>query len=262
MRQQRTGMRRDNRGYAAGPRSLMRDSKIGRIIRRDRPSMRRDVVANSQQTSKNQLTTSQLMQQFGWIGPAMAIMGSSQRWACSLNEDNEIIAAQGFPLETQAETPAALVNAAYIACQGSAGKTFASGSLPGTPATFDLALTANTTVAFGARVRISNAPTVLKFGMYEIQFAIGSNVVSYIIVQAVSLPIDVVILSINNNAGKATLVPNPTPTVIIPYSATAGAVGNLNAGSLTATDVVTAETLNMRDIGNIWSAVENGAIII
>jgi hypothetical protein len=238
----------------------MRDARIGNITRRDNGRMRRDVVAGAPTRSNNILTEQQLLAQFGWIGPAMAIMGSSQRWACSLNPDNEVIAAQSYPLETMAQTPAALLNQANIACAGSAGKTLTSGVWA--TAALSLPLTANTTTAFGARVRISNAPTVLKFGMYEIQFAITATVISYILVQVVSLPIDIVILGINNNAGKATIVPNTAPNVIIPYSATPGAIGNMNAGSLNAGDVITAETLNMRDIGNIWGAIEEGAIVI
>lgn len=231
-----------------------------RVIMRDRRKMMRDANPAAANQSGNRLGPAASLRAFGWIGPALSVMGNTARWAYSLNPDNDIVAAPTYPLESMATTPAALLNACAIAVAGASGKTAASGVWA--TAALTLTLTANTTNAFGAFVRISNSTTNFKYGTYEIQFAIGATVISSVWVQVTSLPCEVVILGINNNAGKGTIVGNATPTVIFPYSATAGAIGNLNAGALTTSDVLYAETLNMRDIGNIVNAVGQGAILL
>jgi hypothetical protein len=236
------------------------DVAPNRRLARDGARMRD--AAPGQRNGVNRITPRAQLSQFGWIGPALSQMGNTSRWAVSMNPDNEIVAANGYPLETLATTPTALLNACYIACQGQAGKTYATIAQPGTPAAATLTLTANTANAFGARVRISNAITAYKYATYEIQFATGTTVLSYILVQVVSLPCDIIILGISNNAGKANVIGNTAPAVIFPFSATAGAIGNLNYGSMAAGDVLYAETLNMRDIGNIVDAEQNGAILI
>lgn len=238
----------------------MRDVAPNRRWMRDK--RRRDVTPSTT-ASPNAITPSQAMTQFGWIGPVISAMGDTARWAVSLNPDNMVVSGQGYPLETLATSPGALLNACEIACQGAAGKTATAGVWAA--ATLDLALTANTSNAFGAYIRISNSITSFKFATYELMFATGATVasaISYVWVNVTTLPCEIVILGINNAAGKATIVPNTTPNVVVPYSAVAGAIGNINAGSFAAGDVIYAETLNMRDIGNIVDAVEGGAILL
>jgi len=248
----RAVMRDGRNGALLGPRSIMRDGNF--------PPLRYDRTPMG--PSLNTMGPRIALTQFGWIGAAIGTMGNTSRWACSLNPDNEVIAAQTYPLEGLFTTPAALLNAANIACAGSSGKTIATAQWPAVAAATTLTLTANTSVAFGARVKISNSVTNFKFGTYEIQLATGATVLSYVFVQVTSLPVDIVILAINNNAGKATVVGDSAPAVIFPYSAVAGAIGNSNAGSMVAGDFLYAETLNMRDIGNIYDAVQHGAILL
>jgi len=260
----RVGGRRD--AYSQRGRAIMRDRAEGygrpgpRAVMRDRGRIMRDV--NPRGPSNNVMGPAQILTQFGWIGPAMATMGNTARWACSLNPDNEVIAGPAYPLESMATSPAALVNAAMIACAGQAGKTITTALWPAVAAATTLDLAGNTVTAFGARVKIANSITNFKFASYEIQFAMGATVLSYIIVEVTSLPVDIIILGINNNAGKATVVGAATPAVIFPYSAVPGAVGNINAASMVTGDLLYAETLNMRDIGNLYDAVEQGAILI
>jgi len=244
-------------GYSGKGRTIMRDGV--RPFRGPR-SVMRDVAPRG--PSNNVLGPASALTQFGWIGPAMATLGNSARWAISLNPDNEVIAGPGYPLETQAQTPGAIVNAAVIAVAGASGKTITTSTWPAVPAATTLDLSANTTLAFGARVKISNSTTNFKFGSYELIFATGVTALSYVIVEVTSLPVDVVILAINNNAGKATIVGAVSPAVIFPYSAVPGAIGNINAGALVTGDFLYAETLNMRDIGNIYDALQAGAILI
>jgi hypothetical protein len=121
---------------------------------------------------------------------------------------------------------------------------------------------------FGVRVRISNALTTFKFATYELMLctaATTASAMSYILVQVASLPVDVIILAITNTAGQATIIPNTTPYVVVPFANPAtspGVAGNINWGSFAVGDVVYAETLNMRDIGSIEAAVASGAIVI
>lgn len=251
--------RRNFRRMDAG---IGRNVNNTRMIMRDHRRARRMRDALVAKGSANRISPTESLTQFGWIGPALSVMGNTARWAYSLNPDNDVIAATGYPLETLATSPGSLVNQCEIAVAGDSGKTYSASAWPTTPAAVTLTLTANTARAFGAFVRISNSTTNFKYGTYEIQLATGTTVLSYVLVQVVSLPIELVILAISNNAGKATIIADTAPAIIFPYSVTAGAPGNVNAGSFVSGDVLYAETLNMRDIGNIVDAVDNGAILI
>jgi len=190
-------------------------------------------------------------------------MAGQGRWAYSLNTENDVIDGTAMPLEGMATTPNALVNACEIAVAGASGKNFGSTAWPAVPAAQTITLTTNlTATVFGVLVRISNSTNLFKFGTYEIQLLNGATVIGYVLIQAATLPVEVVILAINNNAGKGIVVPNAVPSVVVPYSAVAGAIGNLNAGSFGTGDVIYAESLNMRDLGNIANAVDNGAILL
>lgn len=210
--------------------------------------------------SPNVLTRTQQQRQFGWLAPVMSAMGTTSRWAMSLNPDNQIVVGNGQPLEGIFTSPNALYNAAALAVQGQSGKTQASSQWAG--ATNTLTLTANTAAAFGAFVRISDTINNFKFGTYEIQLMNGATQLSYITVVVTSLPVEVVILAISNNVGRANVIDDPAPAVQFPYSAVAGAIGNINAGSMNAGNALYAETLNMRDIGNIVGAIGQGAILL
>jgi len=239
----------------------------GREIMRDQGSVRsrsmRDTSPAGRNASHNRITPAQSLRQFGWLAPALSNMAGQGRWAYSLNPDNDVIAGTGMPLEGMSTTPNALVNACEIAVAGASGKNFGSFAWPASPAAGTITLTTNLNATlFGVLVRISNSTNLFKFGTYEIQLENNGVVTGYVLIQAATLPVEVVILSINNNAGKGVVVPNPTPSVVIPYSATPGAIGNLNAGSFGTGDVIYAESLNMRDLGNIANAVDNGAILL
>jgi len=241
--------------------ALQKVNRNPRMIMRDARRMR-DASQASPQTSGNRITPGQALRQFGWIAPALTEMGNSARWAYSLNPDNDVVAAPGYPLESLATSPAALINAASIAVAGSSQKIAASAAWPAVPAAVTLDISAGATnTVFGAFIRLSNSTQVFKYGTYEVQIAIGATVVSYVYIQVASLPCEVVVLTINNNAGKATVIGDNNPQVIFPYSAAPG-VGNLNAGAMNAGDVLYAEGLNMRDIGNIVNATEQGAILL
>lgn len=243
--------------------SLMQPRVRARFARDMNRRVARDITPNV--ASQNTLPPSNPLSSFGWMGTAIGAMGNMANWAYSMNPDNTVIVGGSLPLETLATTPAALLNACYIAAQGQAGKTFIAAAWA--TAELDLALTANSAAVFGARIRVTNSVTTFKFSTYELilspnsTLAGGSNY-SYVLVEAVSLPVDVILLSISNAAGKATIVTNATPYVIVPYSATAGAIGNVNKGALAAGDVIYAESLNMRDIGNILAAAGSGALTI
>jgi hypothetical protein len=237
--------------------AMMRDNRQGRALRRY------DTASIAQTTGQgNSLAPPANLAQFGWMATAISDMGNTQRWAASLNPDNIIVAANTYPLETLYTTPVSLLNACMIACAGAAGKTYAAATWPaqGTATPVPLTLTANTTTAFGAYVRISNALTTFKFASYEIQFGISGTVYSSILVEVTSLPVEIIILSISNAAGKATVIADNAPVVTFPSNATSGNTGNVNYGSLAVGDVLYAETLNMRDIGQLVGAVQAGQI--
>jgi hypothetical protein len=252
--------------------------------------MMRDVMPGI--TTTNQLPPANSLTAFGWMGQALGDMGNGSAWADSLNSDNEIVIPTGFPLESMATSPAALLNACLIACAGNGTKNYGTQAIiagavgqggPGAAGVVGnqgIALQTQACTVFGMRVRISNALTTFKFGSYE--FILGTtapanavaypaaSVLSYIIVQVASLPVDVVMLAITNTAGKGTVVGTSTPYCVIPFTpagtalAAAGAYGSgyINQGSFAVTDAVYAETLNMRDIGNIEAAVGSGALSI
>lgn len=242
-------------------------------------------------TTTNTLPLANSLTAFGWMGQAIGDMGNSAAWADSLNLDNELIIPSGFPLEAMATSPAALLNACLIACAGNGVKNYAAlsvaagtaaiGGPGGTLATNggqSIALQGTATQVFGARVRISNALTSFKFASYEIMLTSAatvtagnttwatSSVLGYVIVQVASLPVDVIILAITNTAGKATVIGTATPFVVLPFAINASAnpygSGLINQGGFVTGDVVYAETLNMRDIGNIEAAAASGAILI
>jgi hypothetical protein len=258
-------------------RMMRRDfNQPGRRIARDYRGVNRrarDVLPALQTTSGNALPAPSPLSQFGWIGQAIGDMGNTQRWADSDNTDNEIIAGGSYPLETLATSPAALLNASLIACAGQAQKNF--GAITGLTTTATVATNSITlysatvpTTVFGVRIRISNSLTNFKFATYELQLWNGvptalsslTGAASYIYITVASLPVDIIMLNIANAAGKATIIGNSAPVVLVPYSTTAGSAGYVNAGSVAITDVFYAETLNMRDIGNIAGAISAGQI--
>jgi hypothetical protein len=287
-----------------GSRVRVRDTAVPGVVRatpwsnlrgktvRDNYGMRRRDVMPGIKTG-NFLPPPNVLTSFGWMGQALADMGNASAWADSLNTDNEIVIPSGFPLEAMASSPASLLNACLIACAGNGVKNYGALSIiAGTAAIGgpggtivggqQVALQAAATQVFGVRVRISNALTAYKFASYEIVLTsavtvaagnttyIAGNVLGYVIVQVASLPVDIIILSITNTAGKATVVGTPTPFVVMPFtpagtalaSANPFGAGYINQGGFVVGDVVYAETLNMRDIGNIETAVSSGAIKI
>jgi hypothetical protein len=241
-------MARDSRGISVGPRTMRQA---------------RDASTASPSSSGNVLGRRQQLRQFGWIGPTLSECGATARYALSLNPDNDVIIANTYPLECLSTSPASLINACMLAVQGDSGKTYASYIATATQATTNqtIDLTTNTKNAFGAFVRISNSTTNFGYGTYEIQLANNATVMSSILIQVTSLPVEVIILAISNNAGKGSVTQDPAPKIIIPFSNSAG-VGNLNYNTVKTADIFYAETLNMRDIGNVVDAMQQGAILI
>jgi hypothetical protein len=243
----------------------MKSQQLARRIARDARSFKAPRMSardGANPNSPNVLSRTQQQRQFGWIAPVLSAMGTTSRWAMSLNPDNQIVVDNNAPLEGVFETAEALYNAAALAVQGASGKTKASASWPVAPATQTLTLTANTTAAFGVYVRISDTVNNFKFGSYEIQLLSTGVVTGYVTMVVTSLPAELIILSISNNVGRAAVVPNLSPSVVFPYSAVSGATGNVNAGSMNAGNALYAETLNMRDIGNIVGAIQQGVILL
>jgi len=237
-------------------RQLARDARLMRIPRR----FARDAT-NNNPNSPNRLSRTDQNRQFGWIAPVLSSLGTTSRWVVSLNPDNQIEIGGAYPLEGVWDDPNMLYNACAIAVQGNTTKVQLAATYATAAVTLNLG-SAGTTNAFGAYIKIMNSPLNSKFGTYELQIQNGATVLGYFTVITHSMPIELIVLSIANNVGKANVVANTGIQIVAPYSVTVGAIGNLNANNLLVTDTIYAETLNMRDIGDIVRAIGRGAILV
>lgn len=198
----------------------------------------------------NTLGADDPISKFGWIGKALSVMGNTRRWAVSLNPSNQIIINQSFPLMMVHDSPVEVLNACRIAVQGEGAKTINQSLAPSPAANFTVS--AGTKKVFGVRVRISNSVLNFKFGTYNIQLLDGAVLLGQVFVVVKELPLDIVMLGISNVSGQATIIPIAVPNVTMNSAD--------NPALVAGSDVVHAESLNMRDIGNIPNAERAGAI--
>lgn len=180
----------------------------------------------------------------GWLKNTLNAMAKNKRWAASLVNGNVLFVAQSYPLILATAGYSDLLGAAKIACAGNGIKAYANGTHAGN-ADLDLALSSPSSRVFGVKVRLSDSPLNFKYGSYRIQVGTGTGqsfaAQSEVVVQATKLPAEVVILTVSNTGGQATVIGTDNPTVRIPYANSAVA----------STLACWAETLNMRDIGDI-----------
>jgi len=177
----------------------------------------------------------------GWLAPAITFLANNRRFAMSMSEDNAVVLPSSQPMILAAGTPAELARQCALAVQGQGVKTSATVVVASPVVDVTLSLAGTTT--FGALVRITNSYLNFKFGRYEIQLLNNGVVQSIIQVKIMRVPADFLILSINNNNGLASVVPNAVTQVKF--------VAANNPCLVPASDVVDAESLNMKDLGDI-----------
>jgi hypothetical protein len=175
---------------------------------------------------------------FGWIATVLATLVQQGRFCLSLDPENQVIPTSTQPLTLGYNDPSVLLQACLLAVQGDGTKNFAQALWAGA----DLTVAPATARVFGLRIRISNSVLNFKFGAYQMNFLDNATVRSTVLVQVRKLPVDLIILSISNTAGMATVVPTTLPGIQFLLASNPALVNG---------DVIYAETLNQRDIGNI-----------
>lgn len=180
---------------------------------------------------------------FGWLGRAITQMGNTKRWAVAKHPDNQILvgsgaAASNQPLLTIYNSPDAYLNAARVAVQGDATKIVQQALW----AAANLQLTLTGAKVFAVRVRITNSELNFKFATYNIRVLDGANLRAQVLVHSGVIPVDLIISAISPGVGQASIVPITNPIVEFLLAD--------NPGLVTG-DAIMAESLNMRDIGDI-----------
>jgi len=180
---------------------------------------------------------------FGWLGPVLTRLSNERRWVLPQIEDNQVIIAQGYPLQMVQNTPESLLDAVRINALGSSVKSIATGFMPsgGGNLTLDL----GTDRSFGVRIKITDSPLNFSFGYYKVDVQDGSTVLGSFYVTAAKVPVDLVVLGIANNGGQATPLTIANPKVTV-YGATAGF-------ATSTTTFIGVESLNQRDLGDVGS---------
>jgi hypothetical protein len=175
----------------------------------------------------------------GWLGPAVTYMANNRKFAMSLSRDNQVFLPGTQPINLAHGTPIELARAMAIAVQGRGNLTDA-GALW---AAADLTLNLAGTTAFGVVVRFLNSYLNFKFGVYEIVVLNNAIEQSRIKVKIARIPAEFIILSIQNNNGTASVVPNQIPTVQF--------IAANNPFLVNASDGLYAQSLNMKDLGDV-----------
>jgi len=174
----------------------------------------------------------------GWLSQAFNVMGANRLHCLSLVHGNELTVQQLYPLRTVYPNKQALVTACRIAVAGEARKDSQTQVTPAGPADNVLNLLYK---SFGARIKVSDSLTNLKFGSFDIKIGDGATVLSEVFVDVAVLPVRIVMLGIAINRGQATVIPIAAPRITV-----------VAASSSTAVTVyLTAETLNEADLGGV-----------
>jgi hypothetical protein len=119
------------------------------------------------------------------------------------------------------------------------------------PVVADLTATIGAIPSFGLRIGLTNNITAFKFAVYKIQVLDAAVVQTEFWVKAPRIPVDLIVLSVNNANGKMSIVQNASPVVKVVFADTP---------ALTAGDTLSVATLTMRDLGVPPNAVSIGGI--
>jgi hypothetical protein len=188
----------------------------------------------------------------GWpaLLNAIAQMAASGRWGYSLDGQSEIMPLTAYPQLHMHPTAASIQVAARLALQGRGGFNLVSASAP-SPVVADLTATIGAIPSFGLRIGLTNNITSFKFAIYKIQVLDSATVQTEFFVKVPRIPMDIIVLSVNNANGKMSIVQNASPVVKIIFA---------DSPALTAGDTLTVATLTMRDLGVPPNAVSIGGI--
>lgn len=190
---------------------------------------------------------------FGWLAPIFSKMGQTRRWAWSLNPSNQVIVTGTStvqqPLLMLHTSGTEVLNASRLAVQGKSEKIIGQTVWPAVAA--DTSVTLTGTTVFGVRVRVSNSVLNFKYGAVNVRLLDGVTLRGEVWVQVNQLPLDIIVLAIAFANGLGSIVPivNPVITFLL-----------ANNAALVSGDVLYAESLNMRDIGDIPNAAQACAI--
>jgi hypothetical protein len=127
-----------------------------------------------------------------------------------------------------------------LAVQGDGTKGIIEAAWPAVPADTTIAIGAGTKV-FGALVRISNSVLNFKFGTYKFSLLDVAVVRATVWVRVRKLPMEIIILNISNVSGLGSIIPNTDARVRFLLA---------DNPTLVSGDILYAESLNMRDIGD------------
>lgn len=179
---------------------------------------------------------------WGWLNEALQELGEKQRWVWAPTTGNRVtVIGTSMPLFTTWTDPFELLQQARLAISGIGSKVIKQTKWP-TPAA-DTTLDLSATKAFGVRVRITNNQTTFKYGAYQIELLDNATTISTVLLEGIKAPAEVIIMNTSNVAGKASIIRNDQPKVKF--------VAADNPSLVADSDILIAETLNMRDIGDL-----------
>jgi len=192
--------------------------------------------------AQNALGAAQNSASLGYLGPVITRLANDRRWVLPQTDDNQVIVNQSYPLQLLHSTPRDLLEALRINALGSSVKAYVGDTMPAAGA--DLTLTLGSVRSFGVRVRITDSPLNFKFGQYYITLKDNATTIAEVALLAAKVPADIIILGIANNGGQASAATIAQPVVVISGSANGSA-------TVSSSTTVFAETLNLRDLGEI-----------
>lgn len=176
------------------------------------------------------------LSKLGWIVPTLASMVEAHTWAMSLNPRNDITITQGQPQVLAHQNLEDLLAACKVAAAGVGTKDQSPVLWPTPAADISISLTPR---VWGVYVRVSDNPINFGYGKINVQFLDNATVIGDIWVACNVLPVEIVMLGVQNMNGQAQVTGVATPKVRF----LAATNIHLTAGK----DCLFAETLNERD---------------
>lgn len=170
----------------------------------------------------------------GWMGRSIVEMAQNRSWVTSIGEGCDVFPTQGYPRFSMHATPLDYLSQAKLVVQGEGRKDFVQATADGTNATV-INLTRRST---GVRIKISDSAINFRNGTFDITLGDAAVALGQVFLKANRPSVEIVMLGISNTGGQASILGIATPRVTV-----------ANSGSTPSTTLISAETINMYDLG-------------
>jgi hypothetical protein len=182
-------------------------------------------------------------------GDVINSMARNRVWAWGLTPGTKIFVQPAYPVHTLHSRPERYLQACQQVTLGAGVKAFNQGPVVAIASVVQNLSIALAQRAFGMRVTVYDSMLTYRPGYYHLGLsdgafgAVGTNL-GEVYVRSQTAPFEVMLISIQNTGGQASIVgmAAPTATVVAADSATVA------ASATTTTVGVSAETLNERDL--------------